>query len=156
MTREDDLVEQLALRPHPEGGFFAEVYRSREFVSIGPCSRSALTAIYFLLRAGEISRWHRVRSDEVWTHVEGSPLRLHIIDARNETLQTVVLGALAENHVPFVVVPATCWQGAESAGPYTLVSCFVAPGFEFEDFALAGADDRALLERIAPDLGKLL
>lgn len=154
MTREDDLAGHLSLRPHPEGGSFAEVFRSVQTVAAGSRERSALTAIYFLLRAGEISRWHRVRSDEVWTYAEGDPLRLHIIDLRNAMRRTETLGRLVDGHAPVAIVPADCWQAAETMGTYTLVNCFVAPGFDFEDFALAGEEARAAIARIAPELAR--
>ena len=91
-------------------------------------ARSALTAIYFLLADGQTSAWHRVKSDEIWIHLEGAPLTLHVGD------ETHVLDASSR----IAVVPAHAWQAAETSGAYTLVSCVVGPGFEFEDFEMRG------------------
>ena len=96
----------------------------------GADERSALTAIYFLLARGERSEWHRVASDEIWTFLEGSPITLLLAD-RSERL-----APLAEGGTPFIVVPRGEWQSAETTGDYTLVACFVAPGFEFADFEM--------------------
>lgn len=139
------LVRSLGLAPHPEGGHYAELYRSMRTVSgageHGDARRSALTTIYFLLAAGEQSRWHRVEADEVWHHYEGAPLELFWIDASRTTLHRATLGPVDDlGALPVAVVPAGCWQAARSTGDYTLVGCSVAPGFDFADFALL--DDR--------------
>lgn len=121
-----ELIASLDLVPQPEGGFYRQIYKSPMTVKRGDDTRSALTIIHFLLPAGQISRWHRVSSDEVWTFLQGDPLRLHRSDG------AVILDAQSPIHV----VPAGEWQSAEPLGEYTLVSCVVAPGFEFEDFEL--------------------
>ena len=125
-SRAEELIATLGLEPHPEGGFYRQVYRSPHAVQPddGRNARSALTAIYFLLPAGEKSRWHRVRSDEIWTHLEGDPVRLLFDDGTSVVVERM--------HV----VPANVWQAAEPTGDYALVACFVAPGFEFEDFEM--------------------
>jgi len=120
------LVETLSLQPHPEGGYYRQVYKSETFIG----DRSAITAIYFLLEHGQISRWHRVLSDELWTFLEGAPLTLWMHDGASTT--SVSLDSV--NRI--AAVPRTVWQAAETTGDYTLVACFVAPGFEFEDFAM--------------------
>jgi predicted cupin superfamily sugar epimerase len=137
------LIAQFDLKPHPEGGWYHQVFRSTHAVEPedGRGTRKALTAIYFLLRRGERSRWHRVRSDEIWTHLEGDPLRLHLSDL--SSVETRSLGAAASGATPLHVVPAGVWQAAEPAGDYTLVACFVGPGFEFADFALIADDPGA-------------
>jgi len=96
----------------------------------GADERSALTAIYFLLVRGERSKWHRVASDEVWTHLEGAAITLW------QSERSDLLAPLAEGGAPFIVVPRGEWQSAETMGDYTLVACFVAPGFEFADFEM--------------------
>ena len=121
-----NLVEKLGLQPHPEGGYYRQVYKSSAVVG----DRTAITAIYFLLERGQISRWHRVLSDELWTFLEGAPLTLWMHDGVSTTSATLD----ADSRI--AVVPRTVWQAAETTGDYTLVACFVAPGFEFADFAM--------------------
>lgn len=143
--RASSLVQELGLRPHPEGGFYAELYRSATLVerSDGRGSRAALTTIYFLLPAGATSRWHRVRSDEVWHFYEGDPLDLWITSPDLNPLDRRRLGRLSGEQHPVVTVPSGWWQAARSTGGYTLVGCTVAPGFDFTDFDLA-RDDPAM------------
>ena len=124
-----ELIATLKLEPHPEGGYYRQVFKSDRRVQPDDDreSRSALTAIYFLLAEGQKSARHRVRSDEIWIHLEGAPLTLHIES------KTRVLDATSR----IALVPAGAWQSANLVGEYALVSCVVAPGFEFEDFELA-------------------
>ena len=130
------LIERLRLQPHPEGGFYAEVHRSQASVDPldGRMQRAAQTSIYFLLPAGVVSRWHRVRSDELWCHLEGSPIELHLLHDRVPS--TTVLAPLSAATQPQQVVPAWHWQAARSLGDYSLAACCVAPGFDFDDFEL--------------------
>lgn len=126
----------IDLQPHPEGGRFREVFRSATRVVSGGRDRAALTHIYFELRAGERSRWHRVASDEVWNLYRGG-LRLLLWDSESGAIETVELTAATETFCH--VVPAGCWQAAEpiaSCGEAVLVGCSVGPGFEFDDFEL--------------------
>jgi hypothetical protein len=131
MTLSDEaeaLIARLGLQPHPEGGHFRETFRD----AAGPERRAFSTAIYFLLRAGEASRWHRVDAAEVWHFYRGSPLELRIGNAIH------VLGPdVGAGHAPQMVVPAGMWQAARSLGDYTLAGCTVAPGFEFSKFEMA-------------------
>ena len=124
-------------RPHPEGGHYAELYRSpcRVDVLDRTVQRSAITTIYFLLAAGEFSRWHRVMSDEIWHYHEGDAIELLLFD--DEGLRRTRLGPVAHDTRPTVVVPSGTWQAARSIGAYTLVACTVGPGFEYADFSLA-------------------
>ena len=154
MTRAQELIARLGLKPHPEGGHYAELFRSESRVQTPRGERRALTTIDFLLRAGEFSAWHRVRSDEVWHLLEGGPLRLHWLPADLSRVETVELDA----HCRRFVVPADAWQAAEPAGDYAYVGATVGPGFEFADFAF-GREDAALkqaLARLQPALGRLL
>ena len=155
-SRAAELIERLHLRPHPEGGFYAEVHRSQQAVDTldGRPRRAALTSIYFLLPEGAISRWHRVLSDEVWCHLEGAPIELHLLDAAQPAAHTVALGAVSAHSLPQHTVPAGAWQAARSSGAYSLAACLVAPGFDFADFALMAADDplRAWIARRHPAL----
>ena len=102
----------------------------------GRGSRTALTTIYYLLEKDSFSRWHRVASDEVWHWCEGGPLELFTADAAGGEVRRATLGPLSNNAQPIHVVTAGSWQAARSCGEYTLVSCSVAPGFEFSDFTL--------------------
>lgn len=138
-----DRVERLRLAPHPEGGFYRQVFKSSREVRPG---RAALTAIYFLLPSGDRSRWHRVMSDEIWTHLEGGGVRLYLFDGERVTQH--IIGPLSESAEPICAVPAGVWQAAEPVGDDALVACFVAPGFEFEDFTLM-ADDRDASARLS-------
>ena len=127
MTEADRLIRLLNLSPHPEGGHFRETFRDG-----AAAGRSASTAIYFLLKAGEASRWHRVDAAEVWHFYRGAALELRI------GKQNYVLGPdVDEAQAPQIVVPPNEWQSAQSMGDYTLVGCTVAPGFEFSHFELA-------------------
>lgn len=133
-----ELVHVLGLQPHPEGGLFAQTFRSSLSVvpvdSRGP--RSALTLIYFLLDEGAFSRWHAVRSDEAWHWYEGSPLELLVAPPNGGAVSSAILGPLSGASVPQRIVSAGCWQAARSLGAYTLVGCSVGPGFEYSDFIL--------------------
>ena len=122
----DRLIAQLGLKPHPEGGHFRESFRDTK------PGRAFSTAILFLLKAGEVSRWHRVDAAEVWHYYRGAPLELTVEKTRH------VLGAAIEQgEMPQILVPAGAWQMARSLGDYTLVGCTVAPGFEFSGFEMA-------------------
>ena len=131
-------VTRWSLEPHPEGGYFRETYRSRLTTRPPgwPGGRSLATAILYLLPAGERSAWHRVRGDELWLWQGGAPMELHIGE------QTQVVGPdPAAGQEPQVLVPAGAWQWATPAdGAWSLVACLVAPGFDYEDFELRGAD----------------
>ncbi|HQU73625.1 MAG TPA: cupin domain-containing protein [Calditrichia bacterium] len=143
-------VEKLALQPHPEGGFFREIYRSADH--LGPEglperyrgeSRTAATGIYFLLTSESFSAFHRVNSDEAWHFYWGAPLTLYMIDQRGNLTHSLV-GANPENEEVFqAVVPAGTWFAAavNRPGSFSLVGCTVAPGFEFADFELAERQD---------------
>lgn len=130
------IIEHLGLQPHPEGGWYAETWRHDP----GDGDRSAGTAIYYLLAAGQRSHWHRVDATEVWHFYAGDPLRLRIHHGDGPT-DDVVLGTdLAAGQVPQAVVPPGAWQAAEPTGAWTLVGCTVSPGFTFEGFELAEPD----------------
>jgi uncharacterized protein len=130
----DDIIRLLDLKPHPEGGHFAETFRD----AADGGGRAASTAIYFLLARGERSHWHRVDAAEVWHYYAGSPLRLEIAANSDGLVRRVRLGLdLAAGERPQAVVPRHAWQAAESLGDWTLVGCTVAPGFEFAGFEMA-------------------
>lgn len=133
------LIRSLRLKPHPEGGYYREIYRSQDTVIAHQGKRASMTQIYFLLNRGEISRWHQVLSDESWNHLEGASLNLYILDPPLKKLQKVKLGPLKQRALPCFVVPRDHWQAAKSTGEYSLVTCLVAPGFEFQDFSMMDA-----------------
>lgn len=155
--RAHDLISQLQLEAHPEGGYFREVYRSSESIPLaglpgrfgGP--RSFGTAIYFLLRPGEVSHLHRIQADELWHFYAGTPLRVHLLDETTGQHRTLELGPdLAAGQSFFGMVPTGTWFGAEVNAPpesdphdevFSLVGCTVAPGFDFADFELGTRDD---------------
>ena len=128
----DDIIKTLDLKPHPEGGFYRETFRDEGGVE----DRAHSTAIYYLLRAGQVSYWHRVDAAEVWHWYAGGPLALSI--ATDTGVQQITLGPqLDRGERPQAVVPAHGWQSARPLGAYALVGCTVAPGFEFASFELA-------------------
>lgn len=149
-ARAADLIKELDLSPHPEGGYFRQNHRSSYSVrplEDGRPERPALTHIYFLLVAGQQSRWHRVLSDEAWHFYEGDPLELWSMDSEFSQVRREELGPVGPNSRPSRVIAAGLWQAARSLGDYTLVGCSVGPGFDFDDFQL--------LSELAPESEKL-
>jgi len=145
----DELAAALDLKPHPEGGFYREWYRSPASVepSDGRGRRAAMTSIYFLLPEGQHSRWHVLRSDESWTILCGAPLELLVVIPEKPEVRRHRLNVAGAGGVPSVVVPAGAWQAARPLGGFALVACNVAPGFDFDDFQLV-ADDRDAAARL--------
>lgn len=144
VTRAASLIARLGLEPHPEGGHFREIFRSADANEVLPGDsrgkRSGLTVIHFLLRAGEVSRWHRVQSDEAWQMIEGDGLELLVAAPGLSAIETVRLAPTSSGGVPVHVVPAGTWQAARPIGPYALVACDVGPGFDFADFKMLSDD----------------
>lgn len=126
-----DVIQALQLAPHPEGGWYREIYRSADRVQRGAESRSATTAIYYLLEQQQLSRWHVVDADEIWHFYGGAPLELLAYDPSSRRLRRHRLGAEVG---PVGVIPSGVWQAARSLGEYSLVGCTVSPGFEFSGF----------------------
>jgi len=150
-------MQPVDLIEHPEGGRFREVFRSARRVSTQDGSnRSALTHIYFSLRSGEVSRFHRVNSDEVWNLYQGQGLRLYSWDGTSTLPLCTVLSA--DNNCFCSVIPAGRWQAAEPLTGPVLVGCSVAPGFEFSDFSLIDQEGEKarLLTSIAPEMTKFI
>jgi uncharacterized protein len=139
------LIDKLQLQPHPEGGFYRETWRSDLYLPQSALpgdytgDRSAGTAILFLLPADRCSRWHRVRSAELWFHQAGDPLELTIAETLDGTSQTIDLG---RDNSWQAVVPPNYWQRATplaGGAGYALVACVVVPGFDFADFEISDA-----------------
>jgi len=133
-----EIIRLLELSPHPEGGFFREMYRDDLTID----GRAASTAIYYLLEAGDISHWHRVDAVEIWHFYAGAPLALTISEDGRDTKALRLGPGLQLGERPQAIVPRHAWQSAESLGAWTLVGCTVAPGFEFAGFEMAPADWR--------------
>ncbi len=148
MQNAADYIRFYQLRPHPEGGWYGETYRSNGLIpeTALPAgfsgARPYSTAIYFLLEAGNFSAFHRIRSDECWHFYAGDPLEIFILHPHGQ-LQLIRLGPDVVQAEQFqFVVPAHCWFASRPApgSRYSFVGCTVAPGFDFRDFELAGAD----------------
>lgn len=138
------LVRKLSLVEHPEGGYFRQTYKSNIPFNLprydGP--RSAGTAIYYLLKSGQFSMFHKMRSDEIWHFYAGSTLVLHIIGTNGEA-KTVLLGNdLRKGQVFQAVIKAGDWFAASVSRPssYSFVGCTVSPGFEYQDWELGGRE----------------
>ena len=127
----DDIIARYGLTPHPEGGHYREIYRAQAEDG----RRGAVTSIYYLLRDGELSAWHRVDAVEIWHYHAGDALRLVLSPDGVETTSHRL--GVDEDAWPQVVVPVGAWQSARSEGVWTLVGCTVAPAFEFAGFELA-------------------
>jgi|LakMenEpi03Aug12_release.lakeMendotaPanAssembly.Ray.scaffolds.fasta_scaffold217881_3 predicted cupin superfamily sugar epimerase len=157
-----ELIQQLQLAPHPEGGHFRETYRASLTVQTPWGERAASTAIHYLLQRDEWSCWHRIRSDEAWHHHGGGTLLLYEISAEGKARVCRLGLNLAAGEGPQQVVPAGSWFAATPApgSAWSLVSCTVAPGFDFADFELARASqlpgERQAIERICPHWRRFL
>lgn len=152
MSVAEELIDRYQLAPHPEGGWYREFHRSD--VSVGKLpgysgQRTALTAIYFLLAKGEFSAFHHVKGEEVWVHLAGDPLELVLLEDSPRFI-TLAPAGIGE---PVAVVPPNVLQAARTTGDYTLVTCLVAPGFDFVDFAMPTRED---LLREYPGWGELI
>lgn len=153
-------ISHLALGPHPEGGFYREVYRSRDLVA-SDClperfsgERSFCTSIFYLLEQGDFSSFHRIKSDETWHFYSGGPLE--IIMLRNGSATTATLGQdISSGQQLQYTVPAETWFASRPATdtPFALLGCTVSPGFDFADFQMA---DRAALIKQFPSAQELI
>jgi predicted cupin superfamily sugar epimerase len=148
-SRVDYLVKHLELKPHPEGGYFREMYRSEEshlqehlphrFTG----SRSHCTSIYYLLFGNNFSALHRIKSDEIWHHYEGGTLEIFSINDKGELTIHVLGKDFENNEKPQVVIKAGDWFGSrvKDKDTHALVGCTVAPGFDFEDFEMGDREN---------------
>ncbi|SHJ27078.1 hypothetical protein SAMN05444000_106192 [Shimia gijangensis] len=133
----DDIIARLNLTPHPEGGHYRQTWIAEGSGS----ARPAGTSIYFLLKAGERSHWHKVDATEVWHYYAGAPLILSLSKTDQGPKQDHILGPnLVNGQLPQRIVPVDHWQAARSTGDWTLVGCTVSPAFQFEGFTLADPD----------------
>lgn len=136
----DNIIKTLDLMPHPEGGFYRETYRSEEMTRGD--KRALMTSIYFLLTSKSVSHFHRIKSDEHWYFHGGNPLVVHVLDAAGYH-QHIVGNDLEAGYLPYFMVPKNTIFGSTVMGDddYSLVSCAVAPGFDFSDFELLRRED---------------
>ncbi len=138
------IIEQLDLQPHPEGGYFKEVYRSNGLIKSESLStsyngnRNYCTSIYFLLTSDSFSAFHRIKQDEIWHFYKGSPIKLHVINPSGKHIEYIIGSAIDKAQKPQFVVKGGDWFAAEviEKESYALVGCTVSPGFSFEDFEL--------------------
>jgi predicted cupin superfamily sugar epimerase len=148
MKDADSWIEKLMLSRHPEGGYYREVYRSEESISVDSLpgryrgDRAFSTAIYYLLKGDEFSAFHRLRSDEIWHFYTGSPVLIHLIMPSGE-YRRAILGIDEEGgSLPQLVIVRGCWFAAEvkEKHSFSLAGCTVAPGFDFDDFQMGGGE----------------
>jgi len=133
----DRIIQQLNMSPHPEGGH----YRQTWIADANEGTRPDGTAILFLLKAGETSRWHRIDAVEIWHFYAGAPLTLSMAESEAGPARDYILGPdVLNGQSPQLIVPTRHWQAARSTGDYTLVGCTVSPAFRFEGFEMADAD----------------
>jgi uncharacterized protein len=142
-------IEKLDLHAHPEGGYYYETFAANESIKADALpqryggNRKHYTSIYFLLKTGQVSHFHRIKSDEIWAFHDGKPLNIHVIEPSGD-YHVLKLGLNPEKgEYPQHIVPAGSWFGASLDQPegFSLVGCFVAPGFDFADFELAERDN---------------
>lgn len=138
-----EIVQKLDLKPHPEGGFYAETYRS-------PHS----TAIYFLITPGNFSALHRIKSDELWHFYLGDPITLVEMNEQGDVKKTVIGSGIEKGETPQYVVPAGAWFGSflNEGGKFALVGCTVSPAFEFKDFELGNREELLKRYPLAKDI----
>jgi len=157
----DRIIQQLELKPHPEGGFYKEMYKSDDFVD-ETClpgkfnaKRRFCTSIYYLLSAGDFSAFHRIKSDELWHYYAGGNIILHLLDIENGYQKKMLRNQLTSDGLFQVIVPANTWFAAEvlEGDHFSLAGCTVSPGFDFDDFELA---DKTKLQQEFPTHADLI
>lgn len=127
----DQIIAHLNLAPHPEGGFYRQTWVAEN------AGRPSGTCIYFLLKSGQSSHWHRVDATEIWLYHAGAPLILSLSDSDQGPATDHLLTPDLTQGTPQIIVPEHHWQAARTTGDFTLVSCTVSPGFSFSGFTLA-------------------
>ena len=131
----DQIIAQLDLAPHPEGGYYRQTWIAENE------GRATGTCIYFLLKAGQASHWHAVDAVEIWHFYAGAPLILSLAPSLDGPATDLLLGPdLGAGQQPQIIVPKDHWQMAATTGDWTLVGCTVSPGFTFEGFTMAAPD----------------
>jgi predicted cupin superfamily sugar epimerase len=145
-----ELIEHHQLQPHPEGGWYREIYRAAQTVAspVNGENRSAFTHIYFLLERGQVSRFHKVLHSEIWNFYAGAALRLITFGADPGKITTTQLGGEISTATYVSIIEPDHYQAAESTGDFSLVGCSVAPGFDFADFSFLKDNDTKLAARL--------
>ncbi len=152
-------IDKLELKKHPEGGYYREIYRSAEMFYVDVPQkrdkRNFSTSIYFLLEGKQVSKFHRLKSDELWHFYDGTSVVIHIIDADGKSTQIRLGRKLEDGEVFQAVIKSGNWFAAEGIDKksFALVGCTVSPGFDFSDFEFANREE---LIRIYPDLKELI
>lgn len=149
MNSPEQIVDRLQLKPHPDGGYYKETYRSSGGIDNAGLEegyegdRNYSTCIYFLLTSDSFSLFHRIRQDEIWHFYDGSPINLHTISPNGQHTEHIIGRAFDKGQVPQLVVSGGDWFVTEvmEEGAYSLVGCTVSPGFNFEDLVLADRQD---------------
>lgn len=144
----EQLINHYQLQPHPEGGYYVEIFRSQQPVGVskekyGDIPRTAFTSIYFLIPAGDFSAWHRLKSEEIWCYHHGDPVILMIIDKQGHLVTQTLGNPLQIKDAQFqIMIPGETWLCAYNASQvdFSLISCIAAPAFEFIDFELADCE----------------
>jgi len=160
MNSAEEIIKQLELRPHPEGGYYRETYRSagapvsEERVSNLNRPRVWCTVIYYLLTPGTFSAFHKLWQDEMWHFYEGTSIRIHLISENGSYSEFVAGRNFLKGEVPQVLIPGGTWFAAEllSDEGYALAGCTVSPGFDFADFTLADRNKLISLFPVHSDL----
>ncbi len=142
LNNADFWINKLELKPHPEGGFYKEVYRSPEQIKKEGLperykeDRSIFTTIYFLLKSNEVSKFHKLKSDEVWYYHAGSAIKILLLDEKGNISEQKLGLNLIKGEVPQIFIPHQTYFAAKilENDSYSLVSCSVSPGFDFDDF----------------------
>lgn len=140
-------IQKLQLKKHPEGGYYREVYRAAEmfYIDAPPkaLKRNASTSIYFLLEGKQVSKFHKLKSDEQWHFYDGNPIRLYVIDDKGKLSEYLLGGNLANGETFQLTIKKNNWFAAELINKrgYALIGCTVSPGFDFTDFELANRDE---------------
>lgn len=139
-------INKLELKKHPEGGYYREIYRSAEMFLIDPpkknLKRNVSTSIYFMLEGTQKSKFHRLKSDELWHFYDGSSIKIYVIDEKG-ILDEITLGRKTEDGEVFqTVIKKNNWFASEviNKKSFALIGCTVSPGFDFSDFELADRD----------------
>lgn len=161
MPNAETWIESLNLLPHTEGGYFKEIYRSEKTIEKSALpsnykgSRSVGTSIYYLLKSGQRSLLHRINSDEIWHHYDGSPIALFLIHEDGKYEEKLLGKNIADGEIPQIVIKGGTWFGAfpKNENSFSLAGCTVHPGFDFEDFELA---DRKKMLNDFPQLGSII
>lgn len=146
-----EYIQKLQLKKHPEGGYYREVYRAAEmfYIDAPPkaLKRNASTSIYFLLEGKQVSKFHRLKSDEQWHFYDGSSIKIYVIDEKGKLKEYLLGNKITDGNLFQLVIKKNNWFAAELINKrgFALIGCTVSPGFDFNDFELA--DKKSMIEK---------